>query len=260
MAGSTNKWIVRNKTNPNASVRLFCFPFAGGGASIFRTWPSLLPANMEVVAVQLPGRETRMREPLFTDVRALVPELLNALAPSLDMPFAFFGHSMGALISFELARALRKAGNAHLLHLFVSARSAPQVVNGEEPIYHLPTPEFINKLRQLNGTPDIILQNAELREMIMPILRADLALNERYVYTHEAPLDVPISAFGGLQDPRVRQADVAQWAAQTTKPFSLRMLPGDHFFLNTHQAALLQAIQQDLRTFLLNQSSQVAEP
>ncbi|HEX6287866.1 MAG TPA: thioesterase II family protein, partial [Herpetosiphonaceae bacterium] len=258
MAGSINKWIVCSKPNPDASVRLFCFPFAGGGATVFRTWASLLPPQIEVCAVQLPGRETRMREPLFTSIGALVPELLNALAPALDMPFVFFGHSMGALISFELARALRRQGNPHLLHLFVSARSAPQVVNGEEPIYHLPTPEFIDKLRQLNGTPDAILHNPELQEMLLPILRADLALNERYVYTEEAPLDVPISAFGGLQDPRVRQENVAQWAAQTSKTFSLRMVAGDHFFLNANPAAIVQPMQQDLRPCLLHQPSQVA--
>ena len=252
MAEAINKWTVCGRPNPDASLRLFCFPFAGGGASIFRSWAALLPASIEMYAVQLPGRETRMREPRFTSVKELVPELMSALLPALDMPFVFFGHSMGALISFELARALRRAGNTNLQHLFVSARSAPQVVGSEETLHHLPTPELIDKLRQLGGTPDAILQNPELQEMILPILRSDLALNERYVYTPEPPLDVPISAFGGTQDPRVRQEDVAQWSAQTSKTFSLRMVAGDHFFLNANPSAILQPMQQDLRTLLLS--------
>lgn len=250
MAVLTNRWVVCNKPSPSATMRLLCFPFAGGGASIYRAWGAALSPQIEVLAVQLPGRETRLREPLYTDVHALTDELLTVLTPYLDMPFAFFGHSMGALIAFELARRLRQQGNGHLVHLFVSARSAPQVLNAEEPIYHLPTTEFIAKLRQLNGTPEIILQNAELQQMILPVLRADLELNETYSYTAQPPLDVPISAFAGQHDPRVTQESVAHWSAQTSKTFALRVFAGDHFFVNTHQAELLQAIQQDARSSL----------
>lgn len=250
MISVVNKWIVCPRPNPNARMRLFCFPYAGGGASLFRLWTQNIASDIEVNAVQLPGRENRLREPLFTQLSPLVQTLADALAPHFDRPFAFFGHSMGAIIGFELARQLRRQRNPNLLHLFVSARIAPQAKDPEPPIYQLSEPEFIAKLRQLNGTPEAVLQVPELRQTLIPILRADLEINEAYSYTTEDPLDIPISAFGGWQDPKASQDDLKKWADQTHRSFMLRMVTGDHFFISSAQSTLLQAISQDLQSFL----------
>jgi medium-chain acyl-[acyl-carrier-protein] hydrolase len=243
-------WIVRPRPNANMRLRLFCFPYAGGGASLFRKWPDSLPPTVEVCAVQLPGRENRLVEPLFDDVERAVGALVGALRPYLDRPFAFFGHSMGALLAFALARELREQRLIEPAHLFVSGRRAPQTPARFEPIHHLPEADFVAELRRYNGTPELILRDAELRRLFLPILRMDFALAETYTYIAEAPLACPISAFGGLQDEIVNHAELEAWAEQTRAAFSLRMLEGDHFFVNSCQELLLHAIAEDLRPLL----------
>lgn len=242
MTVPASKWVIRPKPAPDARRRLFCFPFAGGGAMTYRTWPAHLPADSEVCAVQLPGREGRLREPLFRSLTDLIPPLADALEPFLDRPCAFFGHSMGAIIAFELARELRRRRVSALTALLVSARIAPQTPDPDRPVYQLPEPEFIDRLRTFNGTPDAVLQNPELLAMLVPILRADFAINEGYVYAEEPPLDVPIAAFGGDRDPVVPSGKLGEWASQTSAGFSQRIFAGDHFFLNSAQAELIRAI------------------
>jgi len=242
-----NPWLVSYKPNPQARLRLFCFSYAGGGASVFRTWANQLPANLEIYAVQLPGREGRINESLFTEIYPLVRTLAPILLPYLDLPFAFFGHSVGALIAFETIRQLRNLKYPKPKHLFVSSRRAPQIPNPERPIYNLSNEEFIQKIRRYNGTEEAVLQNAELMDLFLPILRADLTINETYNYQVELPLDCSISAFGGLQDPLVNRQQLDAWCEHTSKNFSLLMLPGDHFFLKAQQQMLLTAISQDIR-------------
>jgi medium-chain acyl-[acyl-carrier-protein] hydrolase len=244
---TANRWVVRPKPNPGASMRLFCFPYAGGSASAFYTWPAHLPASIELCAVQLPGRETRMREPLFDHVAPLTGVLAETLASYFDKPFAFFGHSMGAIISFELARELRRQGQTNLKALFVSARVPPQIQVRQRPVYLMPEPELIATLRTFNGTPEVVFQDPELLGMLLPVLRADFAINECYTYSDEPPLDIPITAFGGTQDTIVDAGELGGWAQQTRGAFQLRMLAGDHFFLNTAQPQLIQAIIHNLQ-------------
>lgn len=239
-------WIIYSKPNPKAYLRLFCFPYAGAGASIFRTWPAQLPPDIEVCSVQLPGQESRLKEPLFTDLVPLIHALTPALLPHLDLPFVFFGHSVGALISFEVARQLRRLQHSNPLHLFISGRCAPQLPALDPPIHQLPNAEFLEELRRYNGTPGNVLQNVELMNFFLPILRAALAINETYVYAPEAPLDCSFSVFGGLQDGKVSRDSLAAWRDQTYGTFTLRMFPGDHFFLRSQQGTLLQAISDDL--------------
>jgi medium-chain acyl-[acyl-carrier-protein] hydrolase len=246
-----NNWIVCFKPNPRVRIRLFCFPYAGGGALVFRAWAENLPLEIQVCPIQLPGRENRFKEPPFTQVQPLVQTLLEVFYPYyLTKPFAFFGHSMGALISFELARQLHQQYNLTPVHLFVSARLAPQEVDPRPPIYQLPEDEFVEQLCHLSGTPETILHNAELMQMLLPVLRADFAINEAYMYKPREPLDVPISAFGGLQDPKVSQEDLKKWSEQTSRSFNLHMFPGNHFFINNAQSLVLRAITQELRQFL----------
>jgi medium-chain acyl-[acyl-carrier-protein] hydrolase len=242
----TERWLAYREVNPRARLRLFCFPYAGGGASAYRGWAPALPPDVEVCPVQLPGRESRLREPPFDRPEPLVLALADALQPHLGLPFAFFGHSMGAMLSFELARELRRRGRPLPLHLFVSGRRAPQVPAREEDIHDLPEPEFVAKLRELNGTPEEVLQHAELMRLLIPVLRADFALNETYVFRPEEPLDLGISAFGGLGDAEVNREDVEGWREHVRGSFRLRMLPGDHFFLHSARDLVTESVARDL--------------
>jgi len=227
-------------------MRMFCFPYAGGGASIYRGWGALLPADIEVCPVQFPGRESRMRDKPFDRSGPMVQAAVEALQPYMNLPFVFFGHSMGAMLGFEVSRELRRRGQAQPLHLFVSGRRAPQMPAREEPIYDLPEPEFLVKLKELNGTPEEVLQHAELMNLLIPILRADFAVNETYPYTEEEPFDFGISAFGGLGDEDVTREDVAAWQDHTRGRFRMRMLPGDHFFIHGSKDLVLEAVSRDL--------------
>jgi amino acid adenylation domain-containing protein len=242
-----DSWIAFRKPNPRARLRLFCFPYAGSGASIFRIWSDSLPADVELCPVELPGRGTRPMETPFTQLAPLVEALARALLPVLDKPFAFFGHSFGALVGFELARQLRRESGVQPVRLFVSADRAPQFFHRDRPMHALPEREFLIELRRLNGIPGEVLEEAELMQIMIPILRADLAVYETYEYSTELPLDCAITTYGGLQDHRVSQGHLEAWRDQTNASFSLRMFPGDHFFWHTTQPFFLRALSQDLR-------------
>ena len=241
-----NSWLPYARANARTRLRLFCFPYAGGSASIFRMWSAMLPPEIEVCAVQLPGRENRVRELPLTQLNLLIQVLTEAFLPYLNMPFAFFGHSMGALVSFELARQLRRQNYPTPLHLFVSAHRAPQIRNFSPPIHQLPETLFVEKLRLLNGTASEVLEDDELMQLLQPTLRADFAICETYSYTTEDPLVCPISAFGGLYDDEVSYNDLAAWHEQTSSLFTLHILPGNHFFLHNLREPLLGAISKDL--------------
>lgn len=227
-------------------VRLFCFPYAGGGASIFRHWLVDLPRDIEVLPVQMPGHESRLKEPLFSDLEPLVEDLRRDLAPHFDVPFALFGHSMGALIAFELARRLVGDGSTGPVHLFVSGRRAPHVADADEGRHRLTDAELVEEVRGLNGSPAGVLQDPELMELLLPVLRADFAICERYEYRSGAPLRCGISVFSGTEDPEVRPEDVVAWREHTLGTFEVRMFPGDHFFLHGARRPLLEAIAEDL--------------
>jgi medium-chain acyl-[acyl-carrier-protein] hydrolase len=240
-------WFAYYQPNKAARLKLFCLPYAGGSASIFRLWGRSLPADIEVMPVQYPGREGRIMEKPFDRVETLVDTLLAAIRPHLnDKPFAFYGHSLGGLTSFVLARRLRREGLPMPVHLFVSGFRAPQLPDCDPPIHHLAEPEFISELRRLNGTPEAVLENKELIQLLLPTLRADFAAAETYQYTEDVPLGCSITALGGLEDPEVTEADMTAWQTQTTNRFRVLMLPGDHFFLHNSKDALLAAISQDL--------------
>ncbi len=186
-------------------------------------------------------------EPPFTQLSALIPALAQAVCPLLDKPFAIFGHSLGALVGFELARHLRRQHGLHPVRLFISAGRAPQIPQRDLPMHTLLDREFVAKLRRLNGTPKEVFEHAELMEIVLPLLRADFAMYETYVYTIEPPLNCHISTFGGLLDPDVSQGDLDAWGEQTTGSFSSRRFPGDHFFVNTTERLLLEVLSQELR-------------
>lgn len=239
-------WFSCYWPNADAALRLFCFSYAGGSAAVFRNWAESLPSKVEVCPVQLPGRGSRVSEPLSTSLLALVSEIAKGIEPFLDKPCAFYGHSMGALVAFELARLLRSRDSANVLHLLVSGCSAPQTISVIEPTYNLPDEQFIEHLRELNGTPGELLENPELMQIMLPIIRADFMALETYVYEAETALACPITAIGGLEDATVSFDEIKAWSEQTTASFSARMLPGDHFFIHSAKTLLLQMLHKEL--------------
>lgn len=240
-------WVAVRSPRPTASLRLFCFPNAGGGAQIFHLWGDSMPLSIEVCALRLPGREARLAEPAFNSIQPLVVALAEALFPYFDRPFAFFGHSMGAKVAFELARYLQTTRGIEPRHLFVSGSNGPRIPRSGRPIYGLPDMEFIEELRKLNGTPPEVLEHPDLMRLMLPLLRADFELVETYKYLPGRLLNCPISAYGGLEDVEVPSAQLAEWRGETTGPFNQRMFPGDHFYLHAARESLIQMIYLDLR-------------
>ena len=227
--------------NNTAPVRLFCFPFAGGGASAFREWSKWLPDHIQVCAVQPPGRENRIMETPLDDVHELVTHLMPAMLPFFDKPFVFYGHSTGALVAFEFYRWLREKGEPLPEHMIVSASRAPHIPE-PSPLHHLPETEFVEELKRFSGTPDIVLQNEELMEIFIPILRADLAIEETYVFEGKDPLDIPLSAFCGTMDKEAPHQVMAEWKKHTSNTFSLHEVKGGHFFIKSEMSFFLEAL------------------
>lgn len=239
-------WLMRPLPNARAKLRLFCFPYGGGGASTYVSWARQLLPGVELCAVQPPGRENRCAEPLLTSMDEMV-EALKAIIPLLlDKPFAFCGHSNGALICFELTRYLRRHNLPAPLQLFVSGSSAPHLIASQTPIYHLAETEFLEKVAALNGMPQLIFDDPELRELFLPVLRADYTIHDTYAFQEEPPLACPIVAFGGTADPLVSLEGLLAWKAYTTADFTHHLLPGDHFFIRSAQTLLLSYLNNYL--------------
>jgi medium-chain acyl-[acyl-carrier-protein] hydrolase len=240
------RWLGGQEPNPDAEFRLFCLPYAGGGASVYRGWQPLAPERIQVCPVELPGRGVRLRETPYVRLHPLVRALVTALEPFVDRPFALFGHSMGGLVGFELARALRERGQPQPAHVFVSATAAPGTPPTRPSIHDAPDAEIKRRLRTLNGTPQELLDNEELMELMLPTLRADFSVLETYEYREAPPLSVPITVFGGVADPVVPQEALRGWQRQSSKGARLRMFPGDHFFPHTSTPELVAAIAHTL--------------
>ena len=243
---TSSTWFSGLNANPGSIMRLFCFPYAGGGSLIYRQWPKQLPSTIEVVRAQLPGREGRLKEPPFTRVEPLITELVEAIEPFLDKPFIFFGHSMGGLISFELTRRVQKEFGLLPAHLFISAYKAPHLPDTLTGIYTLPEPEFIEEVRRLNGTPNDVLEHRELMRLVLPLIRSDFELCNTYQYVPGPPLYCPLTIFGGLEDEEAGKKELEGWRQHTTGPFMLHMLPGDHFFIDKSRHVLLRLISRYL--------------
>ena len=239
-------WFMCRVPRPQALLRLFCFPYAGGSDLIFGDWNNGLPQSVEIHCLQLPGRRKRFHEAAVTHMKPLVREIAQAIIPRLERPFAFFGHSMGAVIAFELAHMLRRENGLEPAHLFVSARTAPHMPERMPPTYNLPEDEFINELHRLNGTPKEVLDHGELLNLMIPILRSDFELIQTYQYTLAPPLGCPLTVFGGLNDLDVTLEELEGWRNHTTHSFEMIRFPGDHFFLHTDQPLLLQSLSRRL--------------
>jgi len=249
-AAVTTPWLALLRRNTPARLRLFCFPYAGGNASLFRTWRNNLPGTLEVCPVHLPGRGPRLSEPPLRRLSSIVAALIPALRPHMDQPFAFFGHSMGALVAFETARQLRRAYDLEPVHLFISGSNPPQLLGNRRITYNLPDEQFIKELQRLNGTPKAVLEHSELLKFMMEQLRADFEVVETYRYVSGPPLSCGISVFGGLGDCETNRERLTHWQEHTTGSFSVSMLPGDHFFLHTAESVLFRLLSQKLHPFI----------
>jgi surfactin synthase thioesterase subunit len=240
------RWFERGAPPPDTPLRLVCFPHAGASAFVFRDWHALAPPGIGVASMQLPGRGERLREPAVRRLGPLVRAAGEALRPYLDRPFALFGHSVGALVAFELARLLAREYGRVPERLFVSGRPAPDRPPARRPIHDLPTPAFIDALKDFDPTLRGLLEDPEALELFLPILRADLEVSETWSYQPGAPLDCPITVFGGDADRTVSRDDLEGWRRCTTHECAIHVLPGDHFFVMTRQREVLRTIDRAL--------------
>ncbi|MEI9989091.1 MAG: alpha/beta fold hydrolase [Rhizomicrobium sp.] len=222
-------------------IALVCLPYAGGGTSIYRSWPKALP-GVAVYALGLPGREGRLAEEPFAEIGALVAATAAAILTVGPEPYALFGHSMGALVAFETARRLRHQDAVAPAHLFVSGFRAPHLPDPKPPLHDLPHARFIDELRRINGDAFDPDGHSELLELMLPTLRADFRLVQTYAYRAEPPLVSPITAFGGLGDTDVDEQQLLGWRRHTSASFALKLFPGGHFFLQTAADNLLKEI------------------
>jgi medium-chain acyl-[acyl-carrier-protein] hydrolase len=236
------------RPQPAAKIRLFCFPYAGGGITVYTPWLSAIPADIELAIVEFPGRDDRMSEPPLTRLPALVETLAQGLAPYLNVRFAFYGHSMGALVAYELLRYLqRRGGEPMAAHFFVGAKRAPHLENREPPIYDLPQAAFLAEIvRRYDGFPRAILEEPELLRRFLPIVRADMELLETYRHFEGDSLGIPITAFGGVYDTRVTLDDLRAWQHVTRGGCATHMLPGGHFFQRTAHSEILNVISSSI--------------
>ncbi len=234
---TSTKWFVCPKPNPAAESRLFIFPYAGGSPAAFTKWTA---NNIETHIAHYPGRGSRFNEPAIKRLDVLVEHLLREIHPLLDKPFAFFGHSMGGLIAFELARSFRRLNLPRPTRLFISACGAPHIPGPNPSIHALPDDDFLEALKKFNGIPSEILNHPEALKILLPILRADFEAVETYRCTDGEPFELPIAVFGGLDDPRISREQLEGWAKQTTSRFESRYFPGGHFFINESRNAILE--------------------
>lgn len=239
-------WLRRYRPRPSARRRLFCFPYASGNATFYRDWAITLPADVEVVAVQYPGRLDRIGEPCARDMDTLVDGVVAALRPLLGTDFALFGHSMGAAVAYEVTYRLEHGLGVRPRRLFVSGRPAPRHHRSGQTKHLLPDDALWDELRRLGGTTDAALVHPELRATVLPTLRADYRLVESYRPTGGPPLGTPITAITGDVDPEAPVGHVADWSSYTTGGFELRVLPGHHFYLIDQQARVLDELRAGL--------------
>jgi surfactin synthase thioesterase subunit len=233
-------WLVNNPSESD-KLRIFCFPYAGGGASVFRTWKNYFDQKTGIYPVQLPGRENRIGEKPFSDMDLLVSELADELLRYMDRPFILFGHSIGARIAFEFARKLRSISARCPECLIVAGSRSPEIPE-PKPLHHLDNENFINELKRFSGTPEAVLENKELMDLFVPVLRADFAIDETWKFRDEKPFAFPVYVFGGTRDREADYEELCKWSNHTTDKFFIEMLEGGHFFINDQRELLLKQI------------------
>lgn len=241
-----SKWFLISRPKPLARYRLFCFPYAGGSASAFLPWEDLVPAEVELVAVQPPGRANRLDEGLLTSVVEMADQLARAIQPLLDRPYLTYGHSMGSAVSFELLHILKASGLPLPQRYFGAARQAPHMPRRIAPFYDYPLEEFKAGLKRFGGTPDVVLQNAELMEMLVPMLRTEIRAAYAWQREPAAKLECDVSVFGGARDEIVLLEELPGWQEHFVKQMDFRLFEGSHFFLEENKEQVVGAICESI--------------
>jgi medium-chain acyl-[acyl-carrier-protein] hydrolase len=223
---------------------LFCLPNAGAAASAYAGWRRLARNGVQVCPVQLPGRAERYTETPYDRTGPLVDALLDAIGDQFAGRYAFFGHSMGAAVAYELVRRLDVSTRTRPAHIFVSGRAAPHLAEPNRALHNLPLDALIAELRVIGGTPEEVLRERDLMERLQGLLRADFAVNETYRCPEDEPVGVPLTVLGGDHDPRASVASLHAWRPLTTGKFEVRIYPGGHFYLTERPAELVELISQ----------------
>lgn len=245
-AALKHHWFPGADEPSTAPLRLFCFPWAGGGTLGYAAWKDPLAGIAQVCPARLPGRETRASEAPIDSMDALIEALLHEIRPFLDREFAFFGHSMGAGIAFELTRALRREGLPLPARLLVSSARSPLLRRAPLPGPEPSREQLIAEVWRLGGFPREVLQNPELLALALPALEADTRLYRRYVSTDAPPLTIPVDVFAGIEEPNLREEDLEAWSGVTTAAWTVERLPGGHFYLEAQRERLLAEIRRRL--------------
>lgn len=226
------------------TVRLVCFPYAGGGASVYRPWSPLLPADVELWSVQPPGREERLFEPAHYRMDDLISAVERELTALPELPTAFFGHSLGAVTAWETTRRL-SSSSQEVMHLFVSGcRALPELHRDRRDLHDLSDEALIEEIRRMNGTPDEVLANLDLMRLLLPSFRADYRVLSDYLYQDSGRIPFPVTVYGGRDDPAVEFADLAAWSTIVHRPVEPIVLPGDHFFLNGARTTIVKGVSE----------------
>jgi medium-chain acyl-[acyl-carrier-protein] hydrolase len=254
-AVNSSVWLEGYQPKKNSRLRLFCFPPAGGNAYQFGRWERSLPGQVEVLPVQLPGRGRHFNKEPYRRLVPLARAIAEDLAPFFDRPYVLFGHSMGALIAFEVARHRERSGGRGPALLMVSGRRGPEWPRSKPPTYNLPDEDFKAMLRRLNGTLEEVLNNQQLMELMMPMLRADFEAVQTYEFEGPCVLRCPIRGYGGLGDSAVTTESLQAWRHYTGRAFSLSMFPGDHFFIFQSESRFLHKLAIDLTSLLAADST-----
>lgn len=241
------RWIQYPRPNPDADLRLVCLPYSGGRASVFRRLAADLPGDVEVCAIELPGHGRRLGEAPMTRLEPLVDQLTDVIAARVPRPFVLLGYSVGALIGFEVGREFARRGWPGPTALFAAAARAPHLRSERPPLHELSRAELVEGLHRLAGRHNALLDNDELVDVMLPVLRADLGLDETYAHDKGSPLDCPIAAFGGSEDWTVPLSALEAWGEQTTGEFSATTLPGGHFFLDSSPGLFAEALSAELK-------------
>jgi medium-chain acyl-[acyl-carrier-protein] hydrolase len=237
-------WLDRDQVDSLALSRLFCFPYVGGGSWIYRGWSNYVGKEIEIIPVALPGRDKRLLERPYSGLLPLVGALADVLPQ--DKPFAFFGHSMGALIAFELASELQRRGVGQPFCLFASGCAAPQIPRRTVIRHLLSDSELVAELRDLGGTPEEVLQDSGIMKLFLPTIRADFAIVETYKYAQSDVLDCPIVVLHPDRDRETTRDDALAWRLRTSSSFRMETFHGDHFFLHAAKAAIVNLITNEV--------------
>lgn len=253
---SRSDWFVRPQPKLAPAVRLICLPYAGGSAATYVPWSPLLPADVELIALQPPGRGSRMADAPHTQMESLVAELMSVFAKITDRPYVIFGHSLGSRVGFEVTLQCQLKGLPLPAHFIASGSRAPYLAKRELPIYELPDAQFMEELRQLDGTPEEVLNNSELMQWLLPLLRADFRIADLH-RSSRTQLQCPLTVLAGSEDETIKPEDVEAWRDLAAGECEIHWVTGGHFFVERNREWVLERVNAVLTHVRAAQSARL---